>query len=29
MQDYINEFAFRYNLRQSEAPIFEVLLGRV
>jgi len=29
MQSYINEFAFRYNLRASSVPIFEVLLARV
>lgn len=29
MQSYINEFAFRYNLRASAVPIFEVLLARV
>lgn len=29
IQSYINEFAFRYNLRASEAPIFEVLIARI
>jgi transposase len=29
MQNYINEFTFRYNLRASSVPIFEVLLARV
>lgn len=29
MQSYINEFSFRYSLRASAVPIFEVLLARV
>jgi transposase-like protein len=29
MQSYINEFAFRYNLRASSVPIFEHLIARV
>lgn len=29
MQSYINEFAFRYNLRSSSVPIFEVLVSRI
>jgi len=29
IQSYINEFSFRYNLRASSVPIFEVLLERV
>jgi transposase-like protein len=29
LQSYLNEFAFRYNLRASSVPIFEVLLTRV
>lgn len=29
MQSYINEFAFRYNLRASSTPIFVALLARV
>jgi len=29
LQSYLNEFAFRYNLRASEVPVFSVLLQRV
>lgn len=29
LQSYLNEFAFRYNLRNSEVPIFSVLLAQV
>jgi transposase-like protein len=29
MQSYINEFSFRYNLRASAVPIFEVLVSRI
>lgn len=29
LQSYLNEFTFRYNLRASSVPIFEVLLQRV
>ena len=29
LQTYLDEFAFRYNLRASSVPIFEILLGRV
>lgn len=28
LQSYLDEFAFRYNLRASEVPIFEVLISR-
>lgn len=29
LQSYLDEFAFRYNLRNSAVPVFSVLLGRV
>lgn len=29
LQSYLNEFAFRYNLRASTVPIFEVLVYRI
>lgn len=29
LQSYVDEFAFRYNLRASKTPIFEVLLSRI
>jgi transposase len=29
LQSYVDEFAFRYNLRTSSVPIFETLLARV
>jgi transposase len=29
LQSYLDEFAFRYNLRASSVPVFEVLLARV
>jgi transposase len=29
LQSYLDEFAFRYNLRHSSVPVFEVLLSRV
>jgi len=29
LQDYLNEYAFRYNLRNSSRPIFWAILARV
>lgn len=29
LQDYVNEFAFRYNHRASEVHLFEILLGKI
>jgi len=29
LQSYVDEFAFRYNLRTSSVPVFEVLLSRI
>lgn len=29
LQDYLNEYAFRYNHRQDEIPMFQLLLNRV
>ena len=29
LQSYINEYAFRYNHRKAETPMFKIILGRV
>ena len=29
LQNYINEYAFRYNHRQDETPMFKTILGQV